>query len=416
MSIQNPGSNRIALIASSLSIFVASYNIATISVSLDDLKKYLNLGGVELTFLASAVLIGAVIGALFSGVLSDRFGRIGVLTLDLITFIVAGTLSSISTSYLELMMFRALVGMGVGIDYVVVFAYIAEIHTMQRGRNSSMTLMMFFANFGILIAYAIGALLLTDKSTGWRYVFLSGAIIAVPSIILRLKLSESESWIKERLGSTRRILGSFFSRKHRKKIFKYSVPWFLYQIGDQSLTLYLPFILVSYSLSSFSSGALGSVFVKLFTIPASFLTFIIINRVGKGFLQTLGFFVRSLFLAIVGIVFYFSIHISGDLIIFILGTAFFFGALGPDKTTVMNPVDNYPTEIRATGQGMNEAMGRIGGLVGVIGFGLFSILGAGYGMWFLSATCFAGFVFTAVFIGSKRENIVDGEKGVSHYQ
>lgn len=400
---------QIALAASSLTIFVASYNIATISVSLHYLETYLHIGGVQLTFLTSAILMGAVLGAFFSGILSDRFGRMGILTFDLITFVLAGILSSISTSYLELLIFRTMVGVGVGIDYVVVFAYMAEKSTSQGRRNSSLALIMFFANFGILMAYAIGAILLMDRTVGWRYVLLSGSLLAIPSIALRLRLSESESWIKYRLGSTYKILRSFLSKEHKSKLFKYSIPWFLYQIGDQSLTLYLPFILVAYSLSSFSNGALGSVFVKIFTIPASFLTFMVINRVGKGFLQVMGFILRAIFLALTGFVFYLSMSVSGYVIITLLGLAFFFGAMGPDKTTVIMPADNYPTEIRATGQGMNEALGRIGGIVGVLGFGLFSVIGIGYGLWFLSATCFAGFLFTAVFIGSRREGIMSAD-------
>ncbi|MCL4451135.1 MAG: hypothetical protein M1327_00720 [Candidatus Thermoplasmatota archaeon] len=75
-----------------------------------------------------------------------------------------------------------------------------------------------------------------------------------------------------------------FHPRNSKQIFRYSAPWFIYQIGDQSLTLFLPIILISDLAFSDISGAFWSIFVKLFTIPASFLAIILINRKGKWFL------------------------------------------------------------------------------------------------------------------------------------
>ena len=100
----------------SMSILTASYNIAIVSVALAPIKSYMNLGGTEITLLASAILLGAVFGALFSGVFSDRFGRVGILTLDLLTFVVAGIASALVTNFIEILILRIIVGIGVGID------------------------------------------------------------------------------------------------------------------------------------------------------------------------------------------------------------------------------------------------------------------------------------------------------------
>ena len=71
--------------------------------------------------------------------------------------------------------------------------------------------------------------------------------------------------------------------------------------------------------------------------------------------------------------------------------AFFFGAMGPDKTTVIMPAMDYPTDIRGTGQGFSGTMGRVGGLVGGLVFGLLIFEGPLVGLIFLSATCLAVF-------------------------
>ncbi len=80
--------------------------------------------------------------------------------------------------------------------------------------------------------------------------------------------------------------------------------------------------------------------------------------------------------------------------IILLGLAFFFGAMGPDKTTVMMPAMEYPTEIRGTCQGFSETAGRIGDLFGVLIYGILITAGPGIGLIFLSATCFLGFAIS----------------------
>ena len=391
--------------AGSMSILTASYNIAIISVALAPIEKYMSLNGTELTLLASAILIGAVFGAFFSGIFSDRFGRIGILTLDLMTFVVAGTASALVSNFIEIFILRLIVGIGVGIDYVVVFTYISEIEHKSPQRGKRLVTVMFFANFGILLAYLLGGLiLLRFGPTGWRLTLATGAILSVFSILMRLKLRESELWKLARLGSIREIMAKTFLKRNRKDVFRFSVPWFLYQISDQSLTLFLPVILIPYIGASFSGGALGAVLVKIFTIPASFLTIIFIDRLGRNFLQAFGFLLRAILLGLLGVLLYMGIHIAAFAIVGMLGGSFFFGALGPDKTTVISPAQIYPTEIRGTGQGISETFGRIGGLVGVLGFGAFSLIGAGFGLMFLSFTCVIGFIFTVLFIGWRVES------------
>ena len=77
----------------------------------------------------------------------------------------------------------------------------------------------------------------------------------------------------------------------------------------------------------------------------------------------------------------------GFLEIGLLLAAYFFGALGPDKTIVISPAEQFGTGIRATGQGIAESIGRAGGLAGVLGYGILSAL---YGPW-------AGIMYFGIF-------------------
>ena len=152
------------------------------------------------------------------------------------------------------------------------------------------------------------------------------------------------------------------------------------------------------------SGAFSAVLVKAFTIPASIVAFLIIQRLGTRKLQATGFIIRSVFLGILGFGLYFALRFTGIEIIILLGFAFFFGSMGPDKTTVIMPVEKYDESIRGSGQGFNEMAGRFGGLIGILAFALFGMAGIDIGLIFLSITCILGFIITVIF---RDKNIVE---------
>ncbi len=395
---ENTYSATFYIIVGSIGIFVASYNTAIISVALNPVERAFNAGSIVVYILGSLIFVGAIIGALLSGLLSDRFGRLWILTIDILTFFAAGIGSALSTNIIMLMFFRTAVGIGVGIDYVVIFTYMSEV--LIKNNTRDLAFIMFFANFGILSSYLIGGILLTLGPEGWRYVLLSGALFSLIPLIMRLKLKESQLWELKKISSIKSIIKNVTSEKNRKNLVRFSIPWFLYQIGDQSLTLFLPLILIYALHVSSVSGAFSAVIVKVFTIPASILAFMVIQRIGTRYLQAMGFLIRSLFLGIIGFELFFALRITGIEIIILLGLALFFGSMGPDKTTVIMPIENYDPSVRGSGQGFNEMFGRVGGLFGVLLFSAFGIAGVGYGLIFLSITCLLGFAVTMFYINS----------------
>ena len=224
-------------------IFIATYDLAAISVALLVLGKAWKLNGFDLSLLGSAALFGAIAGSATAGIFADRFGRRAMLVGDFIAYVAASIGSAFSPDFTWLFFFRFIVGAGIGADFAVVFPYISEIRSAgTRGRN--MATVMMAANFGMIIAYGLGGLFLGTGGQGWRIVLLAGGLMAVPVIFMRSRISESSAWKRSRLPRVRDILAGF-NRKDLRNIAVASAAWFSYQVSDQGLSVFLPLLLLT---------------------------------------------------------------------------------------------------------------------------------------------------------------------------
>ncbi len=357
-------------------IFIATYDLAAISVALLVLDKAWNLSGTEIAILGSSAIIGAIIGSVSAGVFADRFGRRILLLSDFAAYVFASLGSAMSPNYAWLVVFRFIVGMGIGADFAVIFPYLAETRPAES-RGKSMASVMMAANFGMVLAYGLGALFISGNPAGWRYVLAAGGFMAVPVLLLRSRIPESILWKKKREKTILGILKSL-NRRTQRDVVVTSFTWLSYQVGDQGLSLFLPLILVTSLGIGDVTASYGSLLVKAITIPAAVLTIFLIDRVGRRPLQVYGFLGRAIPLIIMSLLL--ALYGAGNsaILVALLLLAYFFGALGPDKTVVISPAEQFSTEHRGTGQGISESIGRIGGLIGVAGY---SFLSAMYGAW-----------------------------------
>ncbi len=375
-------------------IFIATYDIAAISISIVVLGKLWHITKFLEGLLGTATLIGAALGAISGGFLADLIGRRGMLVYDFIGYFLASMLSALSINYWMLFIFRFIIGLTIGADYAIAFPYISEMRPKNK-MNKDMAMVMFAANFGMVIAYGAGGMFLGLGNYGWRYVLALGGILAIPAIILRYKIVESPLWSQRRL---KKSIFRHFSKNEKKSIAFSSAAWFAYQVGDQGLSIFLPTIMVFMLGVGFSLSSYYSLIVKAVTIPAALLTVYTIDKLGKKFLQTYGFLGRSIALLSLGfiIIYGFDIRYYG---ILLLLAAYFFGAAGPDKTVVISPVDSFRYEVRCTGEGLSESFGRLGGIFGVLMFGFIATyIGIGTGITVFGILDLFGFIISAIFM------------------
>lgn len=375
-------------------IFLSAYDMGLMAIALISLKHVWHLNAWQLSAVAAVTSIGMIGGSLAGGLLADRYGRRGVLMWDYAAFIGAATISALSPNVWWLLLARIGVGFGVGADYAISFAFLAEVCPPSiRGRT--MAWVMWLANFGTVIAYAVGSLFLSQGGiNNWRWTLATGVFLALPLLLVRSLIKESPLWQRQRRRSPQRIREIFQHFQQPSVLRPLAVAqgsYFLYQITDQGLGMFLPIILIALLGVSAGTSAWSSVVVKAVTIPAALLTVWLIERWGRRPLQIYGFLGRALALLTLGALLLIlpkvPFFIAGGLMVL----AYIFGPAGPDKTVVIAPAEQFATKVRGTGEGLSEMAGRIGGVVGISGYGFFdAIWGPGAGLVFFGVACALG--------------------------
>jgi MFS family permease len=161
-------------------------------------KDTLGLSSANLGAIASFYVVGAVIGALGFGWITDRFGRRLVFYVTLIIYLLGVVLSALAWDFWSFAFFRLLTGLGIGGEYAAVNSAIDElIPAKYRGRID------LVVNGSFWLGAACGALaapllLNTDlfaANLGWRLGFGIGGVLGSAILLLRRFVPESPRWL-----------------------------------------------------------------------------------------------------------------------------------------------------------------------------------------------------------------------------
>ena len=147
-------------------------------------------------------LIGWGVGGMIFGALGDRYGRAKMLTLTILIYSAFTGLSYFSQTATDFTVFRFITGVGVGGVFGLAVALIAET-VPAEARTQSLGLLQIlstvgnvcagFAKMGIDALEANGTII---AGSGWRWMFLIGALPAFLIIFTRSKLKEPAPWLK----------------------------------------------------------------------------------------------------------------------------------------------------------------------------------------------------------------------------
>jgi MFS family permease len=187
-------------------IFVASMNEAMPALTPTEAKQNVPLY-TNITF--AAFLFGGAVGGVVFGILSDRLGRKRTLTYTILLYSLFTCLSAFASHWWEMAGYRFLVALGVGGEWAVASALVAEVFP-QRARAWSQSIFHASSVLGTFLAVAAGTFIVANPRltgtlslfghelslTGWRVGFLLGIVPSLLIIWIRVSLREPERWLK----------------------------------------------------------------------------------------------------------------------------------------------------------------------------------------------------------------------------
>jgi MFS transporter, SP family, arabinose:H+ symporter len=187
-------------LVSALAGFLFGFDTVVISGAEQKIQALWGLSDRLQGFAIGSALYGTVLGALFGGWPTDRFGRKKTLIFIGILYIISAVGCAFASGVIPFIIARVLGGIGIGVSTVAAPLYISEIAPAKyRGRLAGMY--QFNIVFGILIAYGSNRLLYGMGHNDWRWML---GVAAFPSLIYTLccfVLPESPRWLIVRQGN-----------------------------------------------------------------------------------------------------------------------------------------------------------------------------------------------------------------------
>jgi MFS family permease len=382
---------RRALVAAILGWMLDAFDVMLYALVLSAVRAELNLSGEAAGGLQSLTLLASALGGLVFGVIADRAGRTRALMLSVLIYSIFTAACGFAQTALQLAIFRICLGIGMGGEWASGAALVSETWSdKHRGKA------LGIVQSGWAIGYALAALvawIVQDVfGFGWRAVFFAGVAPALFALWVRHALDEPAMWKAARARPTRVSLGRALGGSMLGVTIAVTLMNASTMFAWWGFNTWVP----SYLRQPPDVGGAG-----LSSTAMSW--FIIVMQVGMWFgYVTFGFvadtlgrkrtYVGYLLLAAVFVFLYTST--TNATALFWLGPITAFFATGYFSGYGAVTAELYPTEVRATAQGLTYNIGRIASAAApyIVG-GLTTT--AGYGAALSLAS--AAFVLAAVF-------------------
>ncbi|HCD7059376.1 TPA: MFS transporter, partial [Klebsiella pneumoniae] len=194
------------MLGSAIGYAMDGFDLLILGFMLHAISADLNLTPTQSGSLVTWTLIGAVAGGIIFGALSDRYGRVRVLTWTIVLFATFTGLCAFATGYWDLLIYRTIAGIGLGGEFGIGMALAAEAWPARhRSRVSSYVALGWQA--GVLLAAVLTPMLL--PFIGWRGMFIVGVIPALIAWFIRHRLHEPDVFVNQSAAEKTSMLESF---------------------------------------------------------------------------------------------------------------------------------------------------------------------------------------------------------------
>ncbi|WP_459979634.1 sugar porter family MFS transporter [Paenibacillus sp. YK5] len=355
------------------------FDTAVVSGAIGFMEQKFHLNDLQVGWAVSSLIIGCIVGAAASGVLSDSFGRKKVLIFAAILFIIGSIGSAIPATFTGYIVARIIGGIGIGITSTLCPLYNAEIAPAKyRGRLVALNQLAIVT--GIFLTYFVNLWIAGSGdeawqiSTAWRWMFGVGAIPGFLFLVLLFFVPESPRWLikqgrpVEALPILLRIHGEDLARQEVldiKESFKQESGSIrqlfnpglrialivgvglaiLQQItGINAIMYYAPEIFKATGAGT-NASLIQTILVGLINFLSTILALWLIDKVGRKVLLLVGSSLMTLCLLVIGLAFHTGNTFGPVVLIFILlYVASFAISLGPVVWVIMSEI--FPNRIR----------------------------------------------------------------------
>ncbi len=399
-----------ALLTSGMGFFTDAYDLFIIGVALAVLTPIWHLTSLEISLLGSTSLIAAAIGAIIFGRLADRLGRKFVYGYELIVLALGAIASALSPNVIFLLIFRFILGLGIGGDYPVSATLMSE-YANRRDRGKLITLVFSMQGVGLILGPLVAILLLVsglNHDLVWRIMLALGALPALATFYLRRQIAETPRFALavqgdlegasrtidmvtkqngnnhnngKRNSSVQKVaaksngnggkkssLKLLFSSRYLRWLIGAAGAWFLLDIAYYGTTISSPLVLKS--LNPHSNLVTNMVYTLLIFVVAALPGYIIaaftIDKLGRKWIQCVGFAMMAIAYGLLA----FVPALTSITLTFLLvyGVSYFFTEFGPNVTTFVYPAEIFPVTVRTTAHGISAALGKVGAFIGAFAF------------------------------------------------
>lgn len=349
------------------------FDIAIISGANPSLQTYFNLSEFKLGWGTSSLLLGAMLGAFGSGVLTDKYGRKRVLIYVALLFALSCLGSAISHTFTFYVLSRVLGGLSVGAASVLSPMYVAEV-APSRIRGTLISIYQLTIVIGILISYLIN-FGLYGVENDWRWMFATGIVPSVlfffglffipesprwlylkgnkeesKRIITRLagadyadvEIAEIEKTLEITRSSTR--LKDLLSPSLRKVVLiGFFLAVFVQLTGMNAVINYAPKIFIGAGFE-IKNALLNTSFIGLINFLFTFVAIVVIDKIGRKKLYLIGSAGMSATLVCLATSFLLDLDGIFTMIFVLAFVAFFASCIGPVFWTLVSEI--FPNRIR----------------------------------------------------------------------
>ncbi len=392
----------LTVVTAGMGFFTDAYDLFIIGTVTVILTPIFHLSTGQISLLNSISLLASVAGALTFGKLMDRLGRKRMYGLEVTILVLGALLSAFSWNFTSLLVFRIIVGFGVGGDYAT-SAVITSEYASKKARGRLVGTVFAMQGFGLLAGPAIASIFIgagVSNGLSWRLLLGLGAIPAASVIYLRRKIRETPRytlgvkgdfdttaetvlWVtgdrpfhSESNGKAASTNGATANRAGVRarltakpfllRLVGTAGSWFLIDIAFYGNSVSSPLILKALQ----PHGTLLShtlISLAIFTVaalPGYWVAVGLLDRIGRKRIQWQGFAVMAVAFAAIALIPGAAKNVWVFLALFAI--SYFFVEFGPNMTTFVFPSEIFPTSIRGTGDGISAAAGKFGAFLGAL--------------------------------------------------